>query len=49
MDYINAKTAKLRWANGWAFGLLYPDGTYTLMQARKINGHFDCAVDFKTY
>ena len=28
MDYINAKTAKLRWGQGWAYGLLFEDGTY---------------------
>lgn len=49
MDYINAKTAKLRWGNGWAFGLLYEDGTYSLFQARNIGGVFACATTIKHY
>jgi hypothetical protein len=49
MDYINAKTAKLRWGQGWAYGLVFDDGTYHLQQARNINGSFHAASDFKTY
>ncbi len=49
MDYINAKTAKLRWGNGWAYGLLFEDGTYQLFQARKINGRFYAASKIETY
>ncbi len=46
MDYINAKTGKLRWAQGWAYGLLFDDGSYHLERARKINGRFVYATDF---
>lgn len=49
MDYCNKKTGKLRWAQGWAYGVLYPDGTYTLFQARKVNGRFACAQAIKHY
>lgn len=49
MDYINKKTGKLRWAQGWAYGLLFPDGTYQLFQTRKINGQFYAAIEIKTY
>lgn len=49
MDYINGKTAKLRWANGWAFGMLFPDGSYQLFQTRKINDRFYAASDIKEY
>lgn len=49
MDYINAKTGKLRWGQGWAYGLLFEDGTYHLNQARNIGGTFHAASDFKTY
>ena len=49
MGYMANRTGKLRWGNGWAYGLSYPDGSYTLLQARKINGKFTCATDFKTY
>lgn len=47
MDYINKKTGKLRWGNGWAYGLLFPDGSYQLAQARKINGSFYVATNFQ--
>jgi predicted phosphodiesterase len=49
MPYINAKTGKLRWAQGWAYGLLFDDGTYHLEQARKIGDTFICADNFKAY
>jgi hypothetical protein len=49
MDYCNAKTAKLRWGNGWAYGLLFEDGTYQLFQARKINGSFYAASEIKVF
>ena len=48
MDYINAKTGKLRWAQGWCYGILFDDGTYHLERARGINGRFTYATDFKT-
>ena len=47
MDYINAKTGKLRWANGWAYGLLFADGSYHLEQVRKINGKFYAAKNIE--
>lgn len=49
MDYMNHRTGKLRWGQGWAYGLLFEDGTYHLNQARNIAGHFHAASDFKTY
>lgn len=49
MDYVNAKTGKLRWGNGWCYGLLFEDGTYQLFQARKINGRFYAASEVNTY
>ena len=49
MDYVNRKTAKLRWAQGWAYGLLYPDGQYMLFQTRNIDGNFYAASRIKTY
>ena len=48
MDYINAKTGKLRWTQGWAYGLLHEDGSYTLSMTRKINDRFVYASEFKT-
>lgn len=49
MDYVNAKTGKLRWGNGWSYGVLFEDGTYQLFQARKINGSFYAATEIKSY
>lgn len=49
MDYANKKTGKLRWAQGFAYGLLFEDGTYQLFQARNINGSFYAASEVKVY
>lgn len=49
MDYVNAKTGKLRWGQGWASGILHDNGTYTLNQIRCIDGAFVAPVEFKTY
>ena len=47
MGYINRSTAKLRWGQGFAYGLTFPDGTYTINQARLINGSYYVATEFK--
>lgn len=50
MDYIASKTGKLRWAQGWAYGLLLDNGrSYQLWQARSINGTVYAATDVKSY
>jgi len=49
MPYINRKTAKLRWAQGWAYGVLFDDGTYQLFQTRNIGGRFYAATEIKSY
>jgi hypothetical protein len=49
MDYVNKKTGKLKWAQGWAYGLLFADGTYQLFQTRNINNQFYAATEIKTY
>lgn len=46
IDYINRKTAKLRWGNGWVYGFLFDDGTYQYFQTRKLNGKFYVATEF---
>lgn len=48
MDYINAKTGKLKWACGWCYGTMNEDGTYTLAFTRKINDKFTYATEFRT-
>jgi predicted phosphodiesterase len=49
MPYADRKTAKLRWAHGWAYGWLHDDGTYTIHQARKIGGQFHASTEIKAY
>lgn len=49
MDYVNRKTGKLRWGQGWAYGVLFSDGTYQLFQTRKINGRFYAATQITAY
>lgn len=49
LDYANKKTGKLRWAQGWGYGLLFDDGRYTLNKCRKIAGKFYAATAFKSY
>jgi predicted phosphodiesterase len=49
MDYCNKKTGKLKWSQGWAYGILFPDGTYQLFQTRNINGQFYAASEVKIY
>ena len=48
-EYANRKTAKLRWAHGWAMGFLYDDGTYSLYQIRGVNGKFHAPANFSSY
>jgi len=49
MEYMNAKTGKLRWAQGWSYGLAFEDGTYFLNKTRKINNTFHAASSFTSY
>lgn len=49
LDYASRKTGKLKWAHGWAYGLLHDDGTYTIHQARDIGGKFYASTNFKSY
>ena len=49
MEYLNKKTGKLRHAQGWAYGLLFPNGCYQLFQTRKLNEKFYAASDVAEY
>ena len=50
MDYVNSKTGKLRWAQGWAYGILMEGGReHQLWQARVINGRVYAATDVRSY
>lgn len=46
--YASRTTGKLRHSQGWAYGQINPDGTYSLFQVRNINGKFTYATDLKT-
>jgi predicted phosphodiesterase len=48
-DYADRKTGKLRWAHGFAYGWLFPDGTYQLNQARSVNGKFYASHEIRPY
>ena len=48
-DYANRKTGKLRWAHGWGFGWIFPDGTYQINQARNVEGNFYAPTEIKKY
>jgi len=48
-EYADRKTGKLRWAHGWVFGWVFPDGTYSLNQVRGIDGRFYAATDIKAF
>jgi len=47
--YINRKTAKLRWAHGWAYGWLFHDDTYQIHQARSIEGKFYASTEIQGF
>jgi hypothetical protein len=46
MDYTRAKPGVLRWAHGWAYGIINKKtGLYNVWQAEKIGGVFSCPSD----
>jgi hypothetical protein len=47
MSYNAHTVGKLRHDNAWCYGILFPDGTYQLFQAKKINGRFYVATDVR--
>ena len=47
MPYNAHQTGKLRHQNAFCYGLLFEDGTYQLNQAKKIDGRFYVASDFR--
>lgn len=49
LEYIRAKTGRLRWVTGWIYGVLFDDGDYQLFQAKEVGGKFYAAQDIKTY
>lgn len=49
MGYNNHKPGKLRQNNGWAYGIVNPDGSYQLFQTMRINDNFYAAKEIKKY
>lgn len=49
MPYNSHQPNKLRHRNGWAYGEMFSDGTYSLYVATKIGGHFRVATTFNTF
>jgi hypothetical protein len=47
MEYCNRSTGKLRWANGFVYGLLFDSGKYQIHQARKLDDRFYVATEIK--
>lgn len=47
MEYNKTTTAKLRQANGWAWGLVYPNGEHTVWTVRRVGGRFVVAGDVR--
>lgn len=47
--YNSRQMNKLRHANGFAYGYLFPDGSYQIFQAREINGSFYAATNIKGF
>lgn len=47
--YNSRQMNKLRHAQGWAYGYLHDDGTYTLFQARRIGDTFYAAKEIQAY
>lgn len=46
IPYMQTKPGKLKWGNGWAYGIVRGDGTYDVFQARKVDGKFTVATEF---
>jgi hypothetical protein len=40
LQYCDTLMSSLRWQNGWSFGFLYPDGSYTLLRASRVGDSF---------
>jgi predicted phosphodiesterase len=47
MSYNQHLVGKLRHDNAFCYGVLFPDGTYQLFQAKKIDGSFYVATEIK--
>lgn len=48
LDYNRAQANTLRQAHGWAYGLLFPGGDYTVWQAEQVGGQWHIPTGWKT-
>ena len=49
MPYNSRQTNKLRHNNGWAYGVMFNDGTYQIWQTSRIGDNFYAAQEIKAY
>lgn len=49
MPYNARQTNKLRHNNGWAYGVMFEDGTYQIWQTTRIGNNFYAAHEVKAY
>jgi len=49
MSYINRKTAKMRWSNGWMAGVVYPSGDYSMFPVKRHGNSFLAPTGFSDY
>jgi predicted phosphodiesterase len=48
-SYTRNQMRRLRWQNGWAFGLIHEGGGHDVFQARRRNGRFTVPTNMKTF
>ena len=49
MPYMTRKTGRLKWGNGWAAGVVYPNGNYSIFMVKRTGNSFlspSCFVDY---
>lgn len=46
MEYAKAHANTLRWSNGWAYGLLFPNGEVSIYKAEKMNNRWVIPTEF---
>jgi predicted phosphodiesterase len=47
-SYNRHMTRRMRWQHGWAFGVIYEDGTHDVFQAKQRNGKFTIPTNVRT-
>ena len=47
-SYCRNIMRRMRWQHGWAFGVIYEDGTHDVFQAKQRNGKFTIPTNVRT-